>query len=276
MPAKASTIIRRSKQKRSPESQKTNGDLFFCVYLCYNEEKGDETVQLKTVVHDKLDLTGNKLKIIAAVSMLIDHIGLIFLPHLTILRILGRLAMPIFAYMIAEGCRYTKNKLRYFLGVFILGVLCQVVYMLAGGGWYLCIPLSFSLSILLIFALQGFFRVSKLWAFALIAGIALVYRLTCLVHLDYGFWGCMLAVFAAVPMQWDVLDRRWSVLTMGVAMIPLAQFLGGVQWWSFLALPFLLLYNGNRGKLRMKYFFYIFYPAHLGLLQGLYWILSSI
>lgn len=231
---------------------------------------------MKTVVHDKLDLTGNKLKIIAAVSMLIDHIGLIFLPHLTILRILGRLAMPIFAYMIAEGCRYTKNKLRYFLGVFTLGVLCQVVYMLAGGGWYLCIPLSFSLSILLIFALQGFFRVSKLWAFALIAGIALVYRLTCLVHLDYGFWGCMLAVFAAVPMQWDVLDRRWSVLTMGVAMIPLAQYLGGVQWWSFLALPFLLLYNGNRGKLRMKYFFYIFYPAHLGLLQGLYWILSSI
>ena len=231
---------------------------------------------VKTKIQDKLALSGNMLKIIAAVSMLIDHIGLIFFPYLRILRIIGRLAMPIFAYMIAEGCRYTKNKLRYFLGVFILGVFCQVVYMLAGGGWYLCMPLSFSLSILLIFALQGVFRGVKLWVLALIAGVVLVYRLTCLVHLDYGFWGCMLAVFAAMPMQWEKLDRRWSVLSMGVAMIPLAQYLGSVQWWSFLALPILLLYNGKRGKLRMKYFFYIFYPAHLGLLQGLYWLLSSI
>ena len=68
-------------------------------------------------------LSGNTLKIVAAVSMLLDHIGVVFFPHVAVFRILGRLALPIFAFMIAEGCRYTKNRLRYFLTIFGLGVL---------------------------------------------------------------------------------------------------------------------------------------------------------
>jgi hypothetical protein len=226
-------------------------------------------------IPDRLSLSGNQLKILAAVSMLLDHFGVIFYPHVKLFRIVGRLAMPIFAYMIAEGCRYTKNKLRYFLGVFLLGVLCQAVYMVAGGGWYLCMPLSFSLSILLIYAMQGTFRGSWMWACVLFIGAVLVYGLTELVHLDYGFWGCMLAVFAAIPMQRQ-LDRRWSVLAMAIPMIPLAVYLGSLQWWSYLAMPVLMLYSGKRGKLSMKYFFYIFYPLHLVLLQGLYWLIMAI
>ena len=60
-------------------------------------------------------LTGNHLKLIAAFAMLLDHVGILLFPQIRLLRILGRLAYPIFAFMIAEGCRYTKNKLRYFL-----------------------------------------------------------------------------------------------------------------------------------------------------------------
>ena len=58
-------------------------------------------------------LSGNMLKILGAVFMLIDHIGVVFFPEVKILRILGRISFPIFAFMIAEGCRYTRNKLRY-------------------------------------------------------------------------------------------------------------------------------------------------------------------
>ena len=57
-------------------------------------------------------LSGNQLKIIAAISMTVDHLGFILFPSLIILRIIGRIAFPIFAYMIAEGCRYTKNEKR--------------------------------------------------------------------------------------------------------------------------------------------------------------------
>jgi hypothetical protein len=57
-------------------------------------------------------LTGNQLKLIAAGAMLADHVGLMFFPEAELLRIIGRLAFPIFAFMIAEGCKYTRNKLR--------------------------------------------------------------------------------------------------------------------------------------------------------------------
>ena len=55
------------------------------------------------------------LKMIATVAMLIDHIGAVLFPQIEILRIIGRIAFPIFAYMIAEGCVHTKSKKKYFL-----------------------------------------------------------------------------------------------------------------------------------------------------------------
>ena len=58
-------------------------------------------------------LTGNQLKLLALFAMTCDHVGLQLLPQFIILRIIGRLAAPLFAYMIAEGCRYTHNRGRY-------------------------------------------------------------------------------------------------------------------------------------------------------------------
>ena len=58
-------------------------------------------------------LNGNTLKIIAAITMLIDHTGFLLFPQSVVLRVIGRLAYPIYAFMIAEGCRHTRNKLRY-------------------------------------------------------------------------------------------------------------------------------------------------------------------
>lgn len=55
-------------------------------------------------------LSGNQLKIIAMITMLIDHIGVNLFPSVTIMRVIGRLSFPIFAYMIAEGCRYTRDR----------------------------------------------------------------------------------------------------------------------------------------------------------------------
>ena len=54
-------------------------------------------------------LTGNMLKLLAAFSMLLDHAGLLFFPSEMGFRIAGRLAFPIFAFMIAEGCKYTRS-----------------------------------------------------------------------------------------------------------------------------------------------------------------------
>ena len=75
----------------------------------------------------KFGLTGNQLKLIALVTMTIDHVGLLLLPQLVILRIIGRLSMPLYAYMIAQGCRYTHDRRRYFVRLAGLALACQVV-----------------------------------------------------------------------------------------------------------------------------------------------------
>ena len=98
--------------------------------------------------------TGNELKLIALISMTCDHVGLQLLPDVQLLRILGRLAFPIFAYMIAEGCRYTRNRKKYLLRMVSLAALCQVVYFFAMGSLYQCILVTFSLSIGLIYAMD--------------------------------------------------------------------------------------------------------------------------
>jgi len=238
-------------------------------------------------------LSGNLLKIIAAISMVADHVGVIFFPEVQIFRYIGRLALPIFAVMIAEGCRYTKNKLRYFLSVFLLGVGCQAVYYVVSQSLYLNILLTFSLSILTLYALQyfkatlipGVSTSKRILAAALfLLTVAAVVILNRLLVFDYGIWGCMLPVFAGLtafphpktPDTLKRLDRKpFHLLSLTVGMIMLIVVNDTRQYFSLLTLPLLALYSGKRGKYKMKYFFYIFYPAHLALLQGLYFLING-
>ena len=101
----------------------------------------------------RFGLTGNQLKLLALISMTLDHIGLMFewLPPETrlLLRIAGRLAFPIFAFMIAEGCRHTRNMKRYFATLVICGVVCQGVYLMFLKSFYMCVFVTFSLSVIL-------------------------------------------------------------------------------------------------------------------------------
>ena len=220
-------------------------------------------------------LSGNMLKIIAAVTMLIDHIGYIFFPTQMLWRIVGRIAMPIFAFMIAEGCCHTRSRLRYFLSVLGLGLLCQTVYVAFAGGWELCMPVNFSLSILLVCTLDRSVKErSWLWAMLFVLVMALVYLLNEAITLDYGFWGCMLPVFCCLPRVLGREERWLRVLTLGIGMVLLSMHSSVLQWYSLMALPLLLLYSGRRGKARMKYFFYIFYPLHLAVLQGIAWLIN--
>ena len=220
-------------------------------------------------------LTGNALKLLAALFMTIDHIGVMLFPRILLLRILGRLALPIFAYMIAEGCKYTRNKAKYFGMIFALAVLCQTVYFLVDGTLYLSILFTFSLSILTIYALQHLKQRKNLCSALVFAGtLAAVWGLNQVFTIDYGFWGCMLPVFAAIFHSTKKDRLPVSVGMLGIGLVLLSLDLGdSIQILSLAALPLLLCYSGKRGQLNLKYFFYIFYPAHLALLQVIAWLL---
>ena len=99
--------------------------------------------------------------------------------------------------------------------------------------------------------------------------IAAVYGLNRIFEIDYGFWGCMLPVFAAIPHKTRHDHYPVSILTLGLGLILLSMDIGDIQIYSLLALPLLLAYSGRRGSWNLKYFFYIFYPAHLVILEGI-------
>ena len=215
-------------------------------------------------------LSGNALKILAAIFMTIDHIGVILFPRVLILRIIGRLALPIYAFMIAEGCKYTRNKKKYFGMVFGLGSVCQIVYYLFDGSLYFSILITFSLSILMIYALQDWKqKKTALSGLVFAASVIAVYLLNQWLTIDYGFWGCMLPVFAALLHGTTRDSLPMNTTMLGVGLVFLGVSTDWIQCLALLALPLLYAYNGKRGKLNLKYFFYIFYPTHLVLLEGI-------
>lgn len=231
-------------------------------------------------------LSGNSLKILAALFMLIDHMGLLLFPKVRLLRYIGRLSFPIFAFMIAEGAKYTRNKLKHFLYIATLALICQIVYFVYDKSLYMSILVTFSLSILIIYALQNVkkhifsdnnkvkFTAIGLFVFT----VAAVYLFTRLFDVDYGFIGILTPVFASIPdfkdtdapesiKKFDNLYVRLFFVAVNLLLLSRASF--AFQISCLLAIPILMLYSGKRGKLKLKYFFYLFYPLHLLALQGI-------
>ena len=246
-------------------------------------------------------LNGNIIKIIAAITMLIDHMGYFLFPQYDIFRMIGRISMPLFAFLIAEGCRYTRSRFRHVSFIAALSIVYALAFNFAYGYIYWSIFSTFTFSILIIYALQNFKKsifknegaVSIAINGALLCSlIAFVYVLNLNTHfgkyeflIDYGFWGCMLPVFASLT------DLRGSGLKDACGIcdnyyLRLLFFAFGITfmclhsefsfaWYAYLALIPLVLYNGKKGKLNLKYLFYVFYPVHMATLYLIYMFISG-
>jgi hypothetical protein len=155
------------------------------------------------------------------------------------------------------------------------------------------ILITFSLSIAVIYAMQyckkcifngGSAFDITLSALLLIAVIFLVWAVNQInnvnghyFYIDYGFWGCMLPAFASLfdfrninlPACLKSLDNYYlRLVCFAIGLVVLcATSSGSSEWYALIALVPLALYNGQKGKLPLKYFFYVFYPAHLVLLE---------
>lgn len=267
-------------------------------------------------------LSGSTLKLIACVAMFIDHFGLVIYPNVMIYRILGRLAYPIFAYFIVEGCKYTRNKLKHFLLIFSVGTVYFFFYLIAYDQVYPSIFLTFSVSILnvyLIDALKRYvfppyiekmrsddensfeniaennteepYRVNVLRLLAatgiVFSALAISYIPFYFVVFDYGYIGMLAPVLMSlfdfskvkVPDSWRKLDCKLvrlaflSVICISLAIrnqvlkTELFGFSFTIQVFNLFSLPLLALYNGKVGTKKLKYFFYAFYPVHLGIIM---------
>lgn len=221
----------------------------------------------------KSGLTGNQLKLIALITMTVDHIGMLLLPRLMILRIIGRIAMPLYAYMIAEGCRYTHDRRRYFLRLAGLALVCQIVYYFADRSLYQCILVTFSMSVLCIRAVDtARCKGGAFWmlAAAALLGAGVICELLPVkisgFGVDYGFFGVLLPVI--------LYDFGKKGIVPGMLLLCLS--IGELQWWALTAVPLMLLYNGQRGSRSLGWVFYLYYPLHLAVLYGVALLLQSV
>ena len=249
-----------------------------------------------------LRLNGNQLKLIAVVSMVLDHIGYLLggdgclLPRMDageppgvwgpvycFLRMVGRVAFPIFCFFLLEGFLHTRDWKRYALRLGVFAVIAEIPFDLMGAqtavDWEAQnVFFTLFLGLLLMKALEmiqarivpdtsagprGLGMEPALFLQLLV--ILLFCGAAWLLRTDYDYIGIMLIAL----FYWFRQDRRkqcvlgfvWMSVTMGI-------------WYIIpgLALGFLLiyLYNGQRGSWRGKYFFYLFYPVHMVMLAAVY------
>ena len=225
----------------------------------------------------KTGLTSNALKLIAIFAMTIDHTATILFPRYSVgipalfMHTIGRLTAPIMMFLIVEGYHHTRNLKKYIFRLFILAVVSHFAYAFAFDKHFNTV----------------FDQTSVIWAYML-GLIALVIR-------ESGRFKTWQKHLLLIPVLWAAFPADWStpaafaILYMGLnygnfkrQMISLvicvsayaviyAIFLnvvhGILQMLIVLAIPILYQYKGQRGAWKwMKWFFYVYYPAHLAIL----------
>lgn len=214
-------------------------------------------------------LSNFDLKIIAIITMTIDHIGAIMYPNIDIFRIIGRISFPIFAFLLVEGFKHTSNKLKYFLRLLLFAVIAQPIYDYAFNNQDLNILFTFSLSFLLLSGLDFIKKIINKYSKGIenylykTVFYSLTYILFALfsiiLNVDYQALGISLVFIFYLSS-----NIYLSFLLYLLAVIFLAT--NTIQFYSLLSFIFIYLYNGKKGN-NIKYFFYLYYPLHLLILK---------
>lgn len=213
------------------------------------------------------------LKWIAILCMLIDHIGAVFTPYeINGFRIIGRLAFPIFCFLLVEGFCHTHNMKQYLLRMAAFVLISELPYDVAFHG--------------------GFSNQGQNVFFTLFIGLVVLYCLKSMEEKAEGLplfitWTvkCLIITagcFAAYVLKTDydvigillivsfyLFRGRFLLLLVSGFMLLSFNFSSfpsiSVEIYAMFSYLFIFLYNGEKGR-SMKYFFYVFYPAHLMIL----------
>lgn len=233
----------------------------------------------------------NAIKFIAALTMVLDHIAYHLLPHTllingmpsayTILRVFGRISFILFAYMVAEGFFKTNDRKKYFLRMLIFAVIIEAALLI-----FSIITNDYSYLLeanaiwTLVFGLAGLFLISadKIWIRLLVIPIVFLAEY---LNISYGAYGVLIILIFGLysnPITQFLFLIGLNVLFIEMPLYGMLDLshnsnFGGImniQWFSLLAFIFIFLYNGRKGKLNTKWFFYIFYPAHIAIIFGIF------
>lgn len=224
------------------------------------------------------------IKLIAIACMIVDHAGVAFFPRVYELRIIGRMAFPLFAWCLCVGVEYTRNIRKYAVRLLIAGILSQPVYFWAmNHKWYeLNVFFELLIGLNAIVSVQKNRMGSQYW------GSVLSILASCVIPLNYSYgWQGVLfilllylcrerrssiaAIMAAFCLYWGQgtmqLTQLFGVpLLRSISFMPYAtgllSDLTRIQFWAILALPLMLIPMRRRLHLP-KWVSYAAYPSHL-------------
>lgn len=202
-----------------------------------------------------------QLKVIAIIAMLIDHMGLFLFPQYVIFRIIGRLAFPLFCWLIANGAKHTHNMGRYLQRLYWFALIAQVPYFLAN---HLINPHFSGLNVFctLFFGLLAICFIQRFsnWVYWLIV-TAVFAVIAQFLQADYGGLG------VASIVLFYVFYSHFRMMALAQVMLYFAPFILLPDYLSKLFEPFGLFslffirfYNDKPG-ITAKYLFYIIYPV---------------
>ena len=200
-------------------------------------------------------ISGSWLKVIAMLSMLIDHIAYYYgcdNPYLyELMRTVGRIAFPTFAFLLAEGFVHTRNRQKYLISLFTFALLSEIPWMLLNHDGSHNVIFTLLAGILGLHVIEN----SKShWVTAIC--ITLIGLATILADTDYSWRG-----FGLVLIFYMFRGRPELQTLFGIPLMYEYGIMG-----VLVAFSVIWLYNGERGFIQgkaWKYAFYAFYPVHL-------------
>ena len=238
----------------------------------------------------KKGLGSNLLKLIAICLMLMDHTAVVFQQEIVNafgngdsvyfwMRTLARVAFPLFAFYIAVGAQYTSNILKYMRRLAIFALISEIPFDLAFNGSFLEFTYQ-NVFFTLLLGLFCIFCYQKLQGVlyglpALPITIAVMWLAECVLKTDYGAMGVLAIVcfyFArkapkvAQIFAFPAICLLLTVYPLVDGLLPYRVVFNEAELFAVAAFPLMLLYNGEKGFHINRWFFYVFYPAHLLLL----------
>ena len=216
------------------------------------------------------------LKLLAALFMLIDHMGAILFPNLLIFRIVGRLSMPLFAFALARSFRNAGHGSimdfkPYFYRLLIFAGVSQVPYSFAFSG--LNIGFTWLLSFALLCVIAHYEKIDRR-----VAGVVLICVCAASVIFPVGFGLSGVCYPVLFYLCYYKFRKSHYVITGAAALFAVSIIIDGlglIQGFTILAIP-LVAYYSKHDNIRIfpRWFFYAFYPAHIVLLLLLNSMLS--
>ncbi len=239
-------------------------------------------------------VSGAVLKWFAIITMLMDHFGAAFLEGMfsargyrwgtgifsynfcIAMRIIGRLAFPVFCFLLIEGLVHTRSRWKYLLRLAVFALLSDVPFDRAFfQSWFTLKHQNVFFTLMLglaACAAWDWLTQGNDPACPPVRGLAAILVAAAAVlgaewiHSDYGALGVVL-----ILVMYLLREKPYARDLLGIGVLCLMFLMGHSHWievFGALSFPLFHLYNGQRGR-QPKYFFYVFYPAHLLLLYGL-------